>query len=107
MEYDVEGYKQLVRAVFGSPNSEVLPVAARIPLQDMVAGVLWTLEKREQEVLECRFALRGASCQTLEVIGRHFHVTGERIRQVEARALRKLRRTSRSSLLRPYLLETG
>jgi RNA polymerase primary sigma factor len=65
-------------------------------LRDKVRELLQTLPKREREVLEQRFGLLDGASRTLEEIGRHFNVTRERIRQIEAKALRKMRHPTRS-----------
>ena len=65
--------------------------------------VLGTLNPRERRVLELRFGLRDGRSRTLEEVGKEFGVTRERIRQIEAKALRKLRHPSRSKRLRDYL----
>jgi RNA polymerase primary sigma factor len=65
--------------------------------------VLATLTPRESRVLELRFGLEDGRSRTLEEVGREFHVTRERIRQIEAKALRKLRHPSRSKKLKGYL----
>jgi len=62
-----------------------------------------TLQKREQEVLELRFGLLDGTCYTLEEVGKRFNVTRERIRQIEAKALRKLRHPSRAKKLKDFL----
>ena len=66
-------------------------------------GVLDTLTEREQKVLSLRFGLNDGHPRTLEEVGKIFNVTRERIRQIEAKALRKLRHPSRSKILRPYV----
>lgn len=68
-----------------------------------VDGVLCTLNPREREVLRLRFGLDDGRSKTLEEIGNIFKVTRERIRQIEAKAMRKLRQPSRNSSLREYL----
>ena len=68
-----------------------------------IKSVLLTLQEREQEVLELRFGLIDGTCHTLEEVGQQFAVTRERIRQIEAKALRKLKHPSRSRKLRSFL----
>ena len=72
-------------------------------LKEQIKEVLKTLQKREQEVLELRFGLLDGTCYTLEEVGKRFNVTRERIRQIEAKALRKLRHPSRAKKLRDFL----
>ena len=77
--------------------------AAHQLLKEQVMDVLASLAPRERKVLELRFGLEDGRSRTLEEVGREFHVTRERIRQIEAKALRKLRHPSRSKKLRDYL----
>ena len=77
--------------------------AARQMLREQVQSALTSLSEREREVLELRFGLKDGKDHTLEEVSRHFEVTRERIRQIEAKALRKLRHPSRSRQLRDYL----
>jgi len=77
--------------------------AARQMLREQVQSALTSLSEREREVLELRFGLKDGKDHTLEEVSRHFEVTRERIRQIEAKALRKLRHPSRSRHLRDYL----
>ncbi len=77
--------------------------AAHQLLKEQVMDVLSSLAPRERKVLELRFGLEDGRSRTLEEVGREFHVTRERIRQIEAKALRKLRHPSRSKKLRDYL----
>jgi len=77
--------------------------AARQLLKEQIRGALSVLNQREREVLEMRFGLTDGQEHTLEEVGRHFGVTRERIRQIEAKALRKLRHPNRSHPLRDYL----
>jgi RNA polymerase primary sigma factor len=72
-------------------------------LKEQVKDALGTLTIREQEVLRLRFGLDDGRSRTLEEVGREFKVTRERIRQIEAKALRKLRHPSRSRRLKDYL----
>jgi RNA polymerase primary sigma factor len=72
-------------------------------LKDQVMDALASLAPRERKILELRFGLEDGRTRTLEEVGREFHVTRERIRQIEAKALRELRHPSRSKKLRDYL----
>ena len=72
-------------------------------LRDQLVEVLGTLTEREQKVLRLRFGLDDGRARTLEEVGKEFNVTRERIRQIEAKALRKLRHPSRSRKLKDYL----
>lgn len=72
-------------------------------LREQLVEVLGTLTEREQKVLRLRFGLDDGRARTLEEVGKEFNVTRERIRQIEAKALRKLRHPSRSRKLRDYL----
>lgn len=71
-------------------------------LQDQIAKLLDTLTEREQRVLILRFGLTDGRTRTLEEVGKEFNVTRERIRQIEAKALRKLRHPSRARMLKGY-----
>lgn len=77
--------------------------AAFSMLKEQLVEVLDTLTEREQKVLRLRFGLDDGRARTLEEVGRRFDVTRERIRQIEAKALRKLRHPSRSKKLKDYL----
>ena len=77
--------------------------ASRQLLREQMQTALGVLSEREREVLERRYGLLDGRARTLEEVGREFRVTRERIRQIEARALRKLRHPSRSRQLRDYL----
>ena len=72
-------------------------------LKEQTSKVLRTLTPREEQVLKMRFGVGDGAEHTLEEAGRSFNVTRERIRQIEAKALRKLRHPSRSRKLKDYL----
>ena len=81
-----------------------VPVPAAFTLlKEQLEEVLGTLTEREQKVLTLRFGLEDGRARTLEEVGKEFNVTRERIRQIEAKALRKLRHPSRSRKLKDYL----
>ena len=77
--------------------------ASHILLKEQLSDVLSTLTPREEKVLRLRFGLEDGRSRTLEEVGKEFDVTRERIRQIEAKALRKLRHPSRSKKLKDYL----
>lgn len=88
------------------PDTEMMipaDAAAFTLLKEQLLEVLGTLTEREQKVLRLRFGLDDGRARTLEEVGKEFQVTRERIRQIEAKALRKLRHPSRSKKLRDYL----
>ena len=74
-------------------------------LKEELASVLLTLTEREEKVLRLRFGLDDGQCRTLEEVGQIFNVTRERIRQIEAKALRKLKHPSRSRKLKDFLTD--
>ena len=74
-------------------------------LKEEIRAVLSTLQEREQEVLELRFGLIDGTSHTLEEVGKKFNVTRERIRQIEAKALRKLRHPSRAKKLKDFMMD--
>ncbi len=82
---------------------EPMDAAAREMLKEQVQSALAALSERERQVLELRFGLIDGKDHTLEEVSRYFNVTRERIRQIEAKALRKLRHPTRSRYLRDYL----
>jgi RNA polymerase primary sigma factor len=82
---------------------EPVDAASKELLREQIRQVLGYLSEREREVLEMRFGLNDGKDHTLEEVGKEFGVTRERIRQIEAKALRKLRHPSRSKALRDYL----
>lgn len=83
--------------------TEPIDAASKELLREQVRNVLGFLTDRERSVIEMRFGLKDGKDHTLEEVGREFGVTRERIRQIEAKALRKLRHPSRSKTLRDYL----
>jgi RNA polymerase primary sigma factor len=85
-----------------SPSEAVI----NLNLREQTAEVLKTLSPREEKIIKMRFGLQDGSEHTLEEVGQHFAVTRERIRQIEAKALRKLRHPSRSHRLRAFLETT-
>ncbi len=91
--------------IHDSAAPTLFDAASRELLKEQVEQVLSTLSDRERRVLEERFGLKDGKPKTLEEVGRMFAVTRERIRQIEAKALRKLRHPSRGNKLRDYLGE--
>ena len=88
------------------PDDEALApddAASHILLKEQLGNVLSTLTDREEKVLRLRFGLEDGRSRTLEEVGKEFNVTRERIRQIEAKALRKLRHPSRSKKLKDFL----
>ncbi len=83
--------------------SEPSEAASYTLLKEQLVEVLGTLTKREEKVLRLRFGIEDGRARTLEEVGREFNVTRERIRQIEAKALRKLRHPSRSKKLKDFL----
>jgi RNA polymerase primary sigma factor len=94
---------------FIEDRSAVSPVAAvmQVNLKEQTHAVLKTLTPREEKVLKMRFGVGDGSEHTLEEVGQSFAVTRERIRQIESKALRKLRHPSRSKVLRVFLETSG
>ena len=82
-----------------------LDAAISVSLAQRVRDVLATLSPRERKVLRLRFGIDDDNERTLQVVGQDFGVSRERIRQIEAQALRKLRKKSRSKLLKPFASE--
>jgi RNA polymerase primary sigma factor len=83
--------------------AEPMDSASKELLRGQIKEALDFLTDRERQVLEMRFGLKDGKDHTLEEVGKEFGVTRERIRQIEAKALRKLRHPSRSRALRDYL----
>ncbi|HMC02519.1 MAG TPA: sigma-70 family RNA polymerase sigma factor, partial [Cellulomonadaceae bacterium] len=90
---------------FIEDRSALAPAEAAVNqlLKEQVAAVLNSLTGRERRVLQLRFGLENGHARTLEEVSKEFNVTRERIRQIEAKALQKLRHPSRSRKLRDYL----
>ncbi|GAB6100278.1 RNA polymerase sigma factor RpoD [Halanaerocella petrolearia] len=84
-------------------SPEPAAAASRMLLKEQLDGVMDSLTDREKRVLELRFGIEDGRSRTLEQVGKEFGVTRERIRQIEAKALRKLRHPSRSKKLKDYL----
>ena len=86
-------------------NSALSPeeAASRSMMKEQLRAVLSTLTAREQQVLVLRFGLEDGNTRTLEEVGEYFHVTRERVRQIEAKAIRKLVQPGRSKILAGYL----
>jgi len=92
------------------PDEKVISpddVTSHSMLQDKIRGVLSTLDPRERKVLEFRFGLEDGKPRTLEEVGKEFDVTRERIRQIEAKALRRLRHPSRAKKLKGFLRDSS
>ena len=94
---------------FIEDKNAILPIDAAVnaSLRDVCKDVLDTLTPREAKVLRMRFGIEMNTDHTLEEVGKQFDVTRERIRQIEAKALRKLRHPSRSEKLRSFLEGEG
>ena len=90
---------KLRRADIENPEQDV----AKNLLREDLEGVLATLSPRERDVLRLRYGLDDGRMKTLEEIGQIFDVTRERIRQIEAKALRKLRHPNRNGVLKEYI----
>ena len=92
--------------LFRSPDNDApapAEAASNLLLKEQLLEVLSTLTPREKKVLQMRFGIDDGRPRTLEEVGKEFDVTRERIRQIEAKALRKLRHPSRSKKLKDYL----
>jgi RNA polymerase primary sigma factor len=98
-----EDNNQLVDFIEDEDALQPMDAAAREILREQVNDALAVLSSRERQVLELRFGLLDGKDHTLEEVGQYFEVTRERIRQIEAKALRKLRHPTRSQHLRDYL----
>jgi RNA polymerase primary sigma factor len=89
--------------VLGDPDEKPVDQAAYQMLKDDLSRLICTLNSREQAVIRMRFGLDDGKAKTLEEIGRRFSVTRERIRQIEARALHKLRQPYRNHSVKCYM----
>jgi RNA polymerase primary sigma factor len=98
-----EDSSQLSDFIEDEEAQEPMDAAAREMLREAIKHALAVLSDREREVLELRFGLMDGKEHTLEEVGQYFNVTRERIRQIESKALRKLRHPTRSRLLRDFL----
>ena len=98
-----EGYPILGNSIQDRDALPLDDITSKQLLKDQIEDVLYTLTPREQRILQLRFGLEDGRSRTLEEVGREFGVTRERIRQIEAKALRKLRHPSRSRKLRDFL----
>ena len=100
-----EGWDETTVSDFVPDESNMSPEDFTIHemLKEEISDVLLTLTEREEQVLRLRFGLDDGSSKTLEEVGQMFGVTRERIRQIEAKALRKLRHPSRSRKLKDFL----
>lgn len=98
-----EDSSQLGDFIEDEDAQEPLDAAVRDMLRESIKNALAVLSERERHVLELRFGLVDGKDHTLEEVGQHFSVTRERIRQIESKALRKLRHPTRSRQLRDYL----
>ena len=98
---DVNGIKLLATSVDGVDMNGLRDLGDS--LKEKLGEVLSTLTEREEKVLRLRFGLEDGRSRTLEEVGKEFDVTRERIRQIEAKALRKLRHPSRSKKVKDFL----
>lgn len=98
-----EDDSQLVDFIKGSDNEQPASTVNTILLREQLDEALKSLTKREADVIRMRFGMIDGRSRTLEEVGREFQVTRERIRQIEAKALRKLKHPSRCRKLRDYL----
>ena len=95
----------MLEEILGDPESQPVEQASYQMLKDDISRLICTLNSREQAVIRMRFGLDDGKAKTLEEIGRRFSVTRERIRQIEARALHKLRQPYRNHAVQCYVKE--
>jgi RNA polymerase primary sigma factor len=109
LEMPIGGEEDTKLGDFIEDQSTIPPVeaASLSLLKNQIEEVLYTLTPRERRVLQFRFGLEDDHSRTLEEVGKEFGVTRERIRQIEAKAIRKLRHRSRSQKLKDYLEDMG
>ena len=100
---DVAGSRRDIAKVEDTNNTAPIEAAMQAGLRDVVKDILDSLTPREAKVLRMRFGIEMSTDHTLEEVGKQFDVTRERIRQIEAKAIRKLKHPSRSDKLRTYL----
>ncbi len=98
-----EGDTTLGDFIEDTSNTAPMEAALQAGLRDVVKEILDSLSPREAKVLRMRFGIEMSNDHTLEEVGKQFDVTRERIRQIEAKALRKLKHPSRSDRLRTYI----
>ena len=98
-----DGDTELGELIEDTSVESPMVAAARSLMKDEVQAVLETLTARERRVLQLRFGLEDGRARTLEEVGKEFNVTRERIRQIEAKALEKLRRPDRARKLRTFV----
>ena len=102
MENVTPKYKRVLLKLSGEALAKDADGILNFEYIEQIAEVLHTLSPREEQVIRMRFGLADGVPHTLEDVGAYFNITRERIRQIEAKAIRKLRHPSRSKLLRDY-----
>ena len=97
-----EGDTSLVDFVLDSDSLDPVDAALFVVLREQIQKVLATLDDKEKEIIELRFGLTDGEFKTLEEVGMQFGISRERVRQIEAKALRKLRHPSISKMLKEF-----